>query len=92
MAKKYKKPTVYTGADGKQVTLLNPHLKCQKAFRELQNNARYTNDGQIKTDRDGNVMTLSDTQKAYRSGFIQAFSDNAKCFKAIKAKKANKKN
>ena len=92
MEKKYKNPTVYTGAYGKKVTLLNPHLKCQKAYNELRNNTRYTNDGQVKTDKDGNIMTLSDTQKAYRSGFIKAFSDNAKCYKAIKAKKASKKN
>ncbi len=67
---------------GQNVILLNPSEKGQKMFCELQNNVHLTNDGMIKTDSKGKPRKLSDTQKAYRSGYLQAQKDARKAFKS----------
>lgn len=67
---------------GKDVILLNPFEKGTKMFVELQNNVHLTNDNMIKTDKRGKPQHLSDTQKAYRSGYLSAQKDARKVFKA----------
>ena len=89
--KKYKKPTTITKEDGTVVTLLNPHLKNKKYFKENKKGIKYTNAGKVKKNENGKAIKLSDTEKAWRSGYNKAMSDSAKCYKAIKKKKANKK-
>ena len=61
---------------GKRFTLLNPAEKGSKFAVEL------------RTGR--NVYTgehLTDTQKAYRSGFLKAQKDSARCFNAKRKKR-----
>lgn len=67
---------------GKDVILLNPFEKGTKMFKELRNNVHITNDNMVKTDNLGNPQYLSDTQKAYRSGYLAAQKDSNKAFKA----------
>ena len=62
--------------NGKKFTLLNPAEKGSKCAVEL------------RTGR--NVYTgehLTDTQKAWRAGFLQAQKDNARCFNAKKTRR-----
>ena len=40
-----------------------------------------------KADKDGVVMGLSDEQRSYRAGYLDARKDNAKAYKANKKKK-----
>lgn len=67
---------------GNDVILLNPSEKGTKMLCELQNNVHITNDGMIKTDKIGKPRRLSDTQKAYRSGYLAAQKDARKAFKS----------
>lgn len=67
---------------GQDVILLNPSEKGTKMFDELQNDVHITNDGMIKTDKNGKPRRLSDTQKAYRSGYLQAQKDSRRAFKS----------
>lgn len=66
---------------GKDVTLLNPSEKGHKFAIELKYNVALTNDGVEKRTKKGKVKSLSDTQKAYRSGYLAAQKDSAKAFK-----------
>lgn len=70
------------GSRGQDVILLNPSEKGEKFADELRNNVRYTNDGHYKADKKGNVHPLTDTQRAYRSGYLAARKDSARCYKA----------
>ena len=77
---------------GDFVKLLNPSEKASKFADELKTGMRYTNDGRLKPDKNGDVG-LSNTQRAYRSGYLDARKDSAKAWKHNKAKKAaNRKN
>ena len=69
---------------GKRITLLNPSEKSRKFAVELKHNVAITNDGIKKKTKTGKVKHLSDTQKAFRSGYLQARKDNAKAFIARK--------
>lgn len=75
---------------GKEVTLLNPSEKAAKYSDELRNGVRYTNDGKYKADEDGVVLGLSDAQKSYRSGYLDARKDSARAYKANKKKNKGK--
>lgn len=70
----------------KGIILLNPSEKSRKYADELYYNGRFTNDGNVKNDINGNPLRLSNTQRAYRSGYLQARKDNAKCYNAKKNK------
>ena len=76
---------------GKDVTLLNPSEKGTKCADELRSGIRQTNDGHIKLDKFGNPIPLTDTEKAWRSGYLQAQKDSAKCYNAKKAKQSGNK-
>ena len=77
--------------DGTETTLLNPSGKATKYVFELASDSRVTNNGAFKTDGDGNELSLTAEQRAYRSGYLDAQKDNAKAYKAEKAKSAAKK-
>lgn len=79
--------TRITTRKGKTITLLNPSEKGEKYADELRNNIRYTNDGKYKADKDGVVDSLSKTQRAYRSGYLDARKDSANCYKHLKKKR-----
>lgn len=74
--------TVVKGKNGKKVVLLNPSEKRNKAFDELQNGIKLTNDSFIKTDAKGKPQKLTAVERAYRAGYVQAGTDSAKCFKS----------
>jgi len=76
---------------GKAVTLLNPSEKSRKFADELHTGKRFTNNGELKVDASGNPLTLSDTQRAYRSGYLRSRKDGAKVYKYKKAKRKSKK-
>lgn len=67
---------------GKDVTLLNPNEKGNKAYAELAYGVHMTNDGRVKTDKAGNATELTDTERAYRSGYLAAQKDSRKAFRA----------
>jgi len=69
-----------TRKDGKQITLLNPSEKARKYANELSTGIRKTNDGNYKPDKNGDVG-LSNVQRAYRSGYLDARKDSAKAWK-----------
>lgn len=73
---------------GKEIILLNPAEKGKKAAAELKAGIHFTNDGQVKLDKSGKPIPLTDTQKSWRSGLLSARKDSARCYKA----KQNKKN
>ena len=75
---------------GKSIVLLNPAEKAKKYSVEIskKNKGRaICNDGTLKKDKNGKQLKLSDTQKAWRGGYLQARKDNAKCFNAKKRKR-----
>ena len=82
--KKRRVGTRVIDSDGKTTVLLTPSGKCAKAALELRENKRYTNDGQVKTDKNGKPLTLNARQRAYRAGMLQHSQDNAKCYNAKK--------
>ena len=69
-------------------TFLNPARKAKKFAGELKRGKRYTNEGKPKRDSKGNHMTLTNEQRAYRGGYLDARKDNARAYKANKAKRA----
>ena len=69
-------------------TFLNPARKAKKFAGELKRGKRYTNEGKPKRDSKGNHMTLTKEQRAYRGGYLDARKDNARAYKANKAKRA----
>lgn len=95
MAKKWSKVDSVKGRDGKQVgtivrnnftneerVLLNPHGKYGKATAELQHGVRITNDGEIKRNKNGEPLTLTKGQRAYRAGYRSAVIDQTKAYNA----------
>lgn len=74
---------------GQEVVLLNPSEKGRKYADELRNGVGQTNRGYLKTDPVlGKPVRLTDTQKAYRSGYLDAQKDSAKCYNAKKKKRS----
>ena len=89
--KKRQSGVTVTFNDGTSVTLLNPSGKGEKYANELRDGKRYTNDGKVKLDRNGQEMPLTAEQRAYRSAYLQALFDSAKAYKGAQAKKAGDK-
>ena len=67
---------------GKTVTLLNPAEKSNKFAKELKTGFKRTNDGHYKLDENKKGIRLSDTEKSYRSGYLDARQDNANAYKS----------
>lgn len=76
-----------TRADGTVVTLLNPSGKADKFFKEKQSGLRRTNDGFLKRDEFGLEIPLSESQRAYRAGYLDAQKDSARAYKVKKARR-----
>ncbi|MCM1556217.1 MAG: hypothetical protein NC087_01645 [Anaeroplasma bactoclasticum] len=74
---------------GKQVCLLNPNEKGKKYSTELKSNTKQTNAGTIKKDSTGKPLKLTEKERMFRVGYLNARKDNANAFKA-KQKKQNK--
>ncbi|HOI84493.1 MAG TPA: hypothetical protein PLP48_00325 [Acholeplasmataceae bacterium] len=72
---------------GKEIYLLNPSEKAGKFASELKHNVRFTNAGEMKTDDLGEPLRLTDTQRAYRSGYLTSRTDGAKVYKAKRKRK-----
>ncbi len=68
--------------DGTNITLLTPNGKGAKYAKELEHNVGITNDGFVKKDKKGRVIKLTDKQRSYRSGYLDARKDAAKAYKA----------
>lgn len=69
-------------ADGRCETLLNPSGKGRKYAAELSQKAHVTNTGDLKVDKGGKVQRLTDTQAAWRGGYLQAQKDAAAAYKS----------
>ena len=66
--------------NGSYVTLLNPSEKAGKYAAELRTGMRYTNNGDYKPDKNGEIG-LSREGRAYRSGYLDARKDSANAYK-----------
>lgn len=76
-----------TSRTGKRVTLLNPAEKGDKFARELRRGYKQTNSGSLKLGKNKKGVKLTDTERAYRSGYLAARNDSAKCYNAKKRRK-----
>ena len=72
---------------GNTITLLNPAEKGRKFADELSTNMHFTNDGQYKPDKNGEIG-LTNTQRAYRAGYLDSRKDSAKCHNYNKKKRS----
>lgn len=72
---------------GKEVTLLNPAQKGAKFAHELKFGCKVTNDGNAKVGKDNDIVTLDKTERAYRSGYLDARKDSANCYNYKKGKR-----
>lgn len=79
-----KSGTVVTFKDGSTKTLLTPSGKGEKFAEELRTNIRKTNGGTIKRDEYAMPMELTNEQRAYRSGYLEAQKDSARIYSAKK--------
>ena len=75
---------------GRDVVLLNPSEKGNKYASELRDGIHKTNMHLPKTTRTGEIIGLSNTEKAWRSGYLAAQKDSAKAYKAKKARRRKK--
>ena len=82
--------TRITNEDGETKVLLNPAGKGAKFAKELRDNKHYTSEDETKKDKKGKIKRLSDTQRAYRSGYLKARSDSAKAFNSKSGGKSKK--
>ena len=71
----------------KTVTLLNPSEKGRKFAKELKEGVKRTNAGPFKLTPDKKAIHLNEKERAYRSGYLDAQKDSAKCCKARKNKR-----
>ena len=66
---------------GKQHALLNPAEKGKKFAAELTTNTSLTNFGEVKK------YGLTNEQRAFRSGYLEARKDSAKAYNSRKRRK-----
>ncbi len=71
-----------TFKDGDKVTLLNPSGKAEKYAEELKLGKRLTNEREVKKDKDGKEIPLTEEGRRFRMGYIRAQADNSKAFKS----------
>lgn len=71
---------------GREITLLNPSEKGAKYAKELKQGLKRTNSGSFKL-KDGKGIKLTEVERAYRGGYLDAQKDSAKAYKARKAKR-----
>ena len=82
--KRIRMGTRVTYSDGSSQTLLTPAGKAAKYSMELLAGCRFTNEGEFKKGTESPVSILTDTQAAWRSGYLQARKDSAAAYKAKK--------
>ena len=70
---------------------LSPKARAKKYHQELKNKVETGVNGHVYTDDNGCVFSLSDTQLAYRSGYVNARKDIRLVSKRKKAKNGKKK-
>ena len=68
--------------NGFTFTYLSPAEKGAKYAQELRTGKKYTNDGQVKKDKNGKALKLKVKERAYRGGYLDARNDNSKAFNA----------
>lgn len=78
-------------SDGVTKVLLTPAGKTAKAAEELRRNVKLTNEGKVKTNKDGTPQQLTAVERASRAGRLAQAKDSAKCWKANQAKHGGKK-
>ncbi len=74
----------FRNKNGKTVILLNPAEKGEKFAKELKGGFKRTNSGQYKTDKNKKGIRLTNEERAYRSGYLDARNDSAKAYKSKK--------
>jgi len=79
--------TVIKKNNGNKITLLNPSEKGAKFAKELKQGVKRTNAGGFKLDENKKSIKLTDVERAYRGGYLDAQKDSAKCYNAKKKKK-----
>lgn len=90
--KNAKSGTVVTYKDGKKQTFLTPSGKGAKYAEEQRTGIARTNDMEVKVGDDGLPKRLTEKQKAYRGGYLDALKDSSKAYNAKQsAKKSRKK-
>lgn len=70
---------------------LSPKARAKKYHQELKNKVETGVNGYVYTDDNGVAYELSDTQLAYRSGYVNARKDIRLASKCKKAKNSKKK-
>lgn len=70
----------FTTKKGRKGVYLNPSQKGAKFATELKNKCKITNAGEVKLGKDNDVILLTDTEKAYRSGYLAAQKDSASLY------------
>lgn len=76
--------------NGKKVVLLNPAEKKAKYKRELKEGIKRTNSDKYKTDKNGKMIRLTDSDRAWRAGYISSSIDGSKAHFANKKKRKAK--
>lgn len=61
---------------------LNPAQKGKKFANELRWGRKLTNNNEFKTNKNGDYVSLSNVERAYRSGYLASRSDSARAYKA----------
>lgn len=84
-----KKMIIVKNKRGQNVRLLRPGEKSKKFSHELKNKTHFTNFGQVKVDSNGVPLPLTDTQKAYRSGYLTARKDQTRVYNAKRGVKTS---
>ena len=75
--------TFVTDKNGKKIRrLLNPSERAKKFAHELKTGNRVTTLNNPKVDKNGEVMKLTDKQRAFRSGYLAAKQDAADAYNA----------
>ena len=77
---------------GKEIILMSPAAKGKKYAAKLSLGEKRMNDGRVKVDKDTKEpVKLTNTQAAYRSGYLDARRDNADAYKYKEWKAGNPK-
>lgn len=78
---------IFTTKKGKKITLLNPSEKGAKYAKELKEGRKRTNSGSYKLDENKKSIKLTDIERAYRGGYLDAQKDSAKAYKSRQEKR-----
>ena len=67
--------------NGEPIRLLNPYEKSKKYAYELKYQILITNFKEVKKNKDVSPKRITDSQIAFRRGYLKARLDNAKAYK-----------